>query len=207
MSSNPSVASQKSDFSMPRGSESANLVKLSTGLPIQESPCSDLTQWRIQRVSLGSSETCRGRIDGRRCNAKIAKYRRAVAAPIFLGIERHSKSRDTRQVQVWFCPTKLDRCILGPETKWIINYPDIPDKWPVMVVTSLRQAEVISLESGGFVLDDGPALQVPLGSPTNDVHNGKDIIPPVLKMLQMTSQQLHTFFLLRFRCSLLPVSL
>ena len=33
---------------------------------------------------------------------------------------------------------------------------------------------MISLESGGFVLDDGPALQVPLGSPANDVHNGKD---------------------------------
>ena len=42
------------------------------------------------------------------------------------------------------------------------------------VGTSLTQAEVISLESGGFVLDDGPALQVRSGSPTNDVHNVKD---------------------------------
>ena len=74
MSSNPSIASQKSDFSLPQGFESANLVKSSTGLPIQESPCSDLTQWHIQRVLLGSSETCLGRIDGRRCNAKITKY-------------------------------------------------------------------------------------------------------------------------------------
>ena len=174
MSSNPSVASQKSDFFVPRGSESANLVKSSTGLPSQESPCSDLTQWRIQRVPLGSSETCHGCIDGRRCNAKIAKYQRVVATPTFLGIERHSKSKETRQVQVWFWPTKLDRCVLGPEGKWIINYPDILDKWPVMVGTSLTQAEVISLESSGFVLDDGPALQVPLGSPANDVYNGKD---------------------------------
>ena len=38
----------------------------------------------------------------------------------------------------------------------------------------MTQAEVISLESGGFVLDDKPTLQVPLGSPANDVHNGKD---------------------------------
>ena len=43
-----------------------------------------------------------------------------------------------------------------------------------MVGTSLTQAEVISLESGGFVLDDGPALQIRLGPPANDVHNGKD---------------------------------
>ena len=127
-------------------------------MPIQESPCSDLTQWRIQRIPLGSSETCRGRIDGRRCNAKITKYRRAIAAPTFLGIERHLKSKETRQVQVWFCPMKLDQCVLGPGAKWIINYSDIPDKWLVLVGTSLMQAEVISLESGGFVLDNGPAL-------------------------------------------------
>ena len=33
---------------------------------------------------------------------------------------------------------------------------------------------MISLESGGFVLDDGPALQIPSSSPANDVHNVKD---------------------------------
>ena len=176
MSSNPSVASEKSDFSMPQGSESANLVIASRGLPIQESPCSDLTQWCIQRVPLGSSAACRGHIDGKRCNAKIAKYRRAVTALIFLGIERHLNSKETRQVQVWFCSTKLDRCVLGLGARWIINYPNIPDKWPMMVGTSLTQAEVISLESVGFVLDDGPALQVLLGSLANDVHNGKDSI-------------------------------
>ena len=96
MSSNPSVASQKSDFSVPQGSESANLVISRNSLHIQESPCSDLTQWRIQRVPLGSSKTCYGHIDGRRCNVKITKYRRAIAAPTFLGIERHSKSKETR---------------------------------------------------------------------------------------------------------------
>ena len=69
---------------------------------------------------------------------------------------------------------KLDRCVLGSGAKWIINYLDILDKWFVKVGTSLTQAEVISLESSGFVLDDRPALQVPSGFPTNDVHNVKD---------------------------------
>ena len=108
MSSNPLGASQKSAFSIRRGSKSANQVISRNGLPIQESPCSDLTQWRIERIPLEPFETCRGRIDGRGCNAKIAKYRRAVAAPTFLGIERHSKSKESCQVQVWFCPKKVD---------------------------------------------------------------------------------------------------
>ena len=43
MSSNPSGASQKSNFSMHRGAESANQVISRNGLLIQESPCFDLT--------------------------------------------------------------------------------------------------------------------------------------------------------------------
>ena len=47
-------------------------------------------------------------------------------------------------------------------------------KWFVKVGTSLTQMEVISLESSGFSLDDGPALEVPLIAPANDVPNVKD---------------------------------
>ena len=93
----------------------------STGLPILASPCLDATQFRIERFSSEFSETCRGRFGGKRCNARIAKYRRVVAAPTFLGIEKQSKSSESQQVQVWFCPTKFDHCILGLGAKWILN--------------------------------------------------------------------------------------
>ena len=99
---------------------------------------------------------CCGRYGGKRCNARIAKYRQVVAASTFLGIEMQSKSSDTRQVQVWFCPTRLDCCVLGPGAKWIINYPDFPDKWPVKLGTNLSQP---ALELGGFVLDDRIPLE------------------------------------------------
>ena len=119
---------------------------------------------------------CRGRYGGKRCNARIAKYRRAVAAPTFLGIEMQSKSSDTCQVQVWFCPTRLDRYVLGPGAKWIINYPDVPDKWPVKLGTNLSQSEISALESGGFILDD----RIPLDSLTPatvlDVPDSKDAV-------------------------------
>ena len=57
----------------------------------------------------------------------------------------------------------------GPRAKWIINYPDILDKWPVRCETSLTQAKVTSLELGGFVLEDGVELVVPPVGPINDV--------------------------------------
>ena len=144
--------------------------------PVFESPCSNTAQFRIERIASESSEMCCGRYGGKRCNIRIAKYRRAVAAPTFLGIEMQSKSSDTRQVQVWFCPTRLDRCVLGPEAKWIINYPDVPDKWPVKLGTNLCQSEISALESGGFVLDD----RIPLNSSTPatvfDVPDSKDAV-------------------------------
>ena len=64
--------------------------------------------------------------------------------------------------------------MLGPGAKWIINYPDIPDKWPVRCRTSLMQAEVSSLELGGFVLEDRVELVVPPVGPISDVSPSRD---------------------------------
>ena len=119
---------------------------------------------------------CRGRYDGKRCNVRIAKYQRVVAAPMFLGIEMHSKSNDTRQVQVWFCPTRLDCCILGPRAKWIINYLDIPDKWRVKLGTNLSQSKISALELGGFVLDDRIPLERLASATVVDVPDSKDAV-------------------------------
>ena len=56
----------------------------------------------------------------------------------------------------------------------IINYPDILDKWPVRLGTCLTHTKVISLEVGGFVLEDGPALKVPPVPSIGDAFSNKD---------------------------------
>ena len=117
-SSSPLLQSKVSTRSMIGTRRTPNGVPVtSSGNPVFESPCSDAAQFQIERIASESSEMCRGRYGGKRCNARIAKYRRAIAAPTFLGIEMQSKSSDTRQVQVWFCPTRLDRWVLGPRAK------------------------------------------------------------------------------------------
>ena len=87
-----------------------------------------------------------------------------------------SKSSDTRQVQVWFCPTRLDRCVLGLGAKWIINYLDILDKWPVKLRTNLSQSKISALESGGFVLDDRILLDSSTSATVFDVPDSKDAV-------------------------------
>ena len=69
--------------------------------------------------------------------------------------------------------------MLGLEAKWIINYPDIPDKWPVRCGTCLTQAEVTSLELGGFVLYDAIKFAVPPVGPISDVSPSHD--PPTIE--------------------------
>ena len=94
----------RSGLSMPSASRHGRSPKPSTsvvgvvrskiGLPILESPCTDLLLWRIERISPSSLDLCRGHsADGTMCNAKIAKYRRVVVAPTFIGIQRLRKSR------------------------------------------------------------------------------------------------------------------
>ena len=62
-----------------------------SGLLVLESTYLDPTQWQIERISSSGADVCRGRFEGRRCNAKIARYRQTVAAPTFMGIEKHSR--------------------------------------------------------------------------------------------------------------------
>jgi hypothetical protein len=124
-----------------------------SGLMVSESEC-DPMAWRIERIDPSSTVTCRGHFNGKRCTAKIAKYRRATVAPTFTGIERVYKSDSTQQKQFWFCPSDVSKCVLA-HSKWIIHYPDIPHTWPVKSGTSLTQAEVEDLEAAGFNIDEG----------------------------------------------------
>jgi hypothetical protein len=57
-----------------------------SGLPVFELDCANPTTWRIQRIHSSSACLCKGQLPGKRCNAKIAKYRQPTTAPTFTGI-------------------------------------------------------------------------------------------------------------------------
>ena len=75
------------------------VTRAKCGLPIIESSCANSMAWRIERISPTSSVLCSGHsANGLKCNAKIAKYRRAIAAPTFNGIHHLRKSREIEQM-------------------------------------------------------------------------------------------------------------
>ena len=111
-----------------QGSPGRPLALTKNGLQISESPCADPTDWHIERIEMNSLEYCCGQSDGKKCSAKIARYRRAVAAPTFTRIERESKSKDSRKVQFWFCPSNILSYVVGSPCKSIMYYPDVLEK-------------------------------------------------------------------------------
>ena len=65
---------------------------------------------------------------------------------------------------------------MGPGAKWIINYPDDPDKWPIKLGTNLSQSEITTLQKGGFVLDDGISLESSSPTTVVKVAVSKDLV-------------------------------
>ena len=114
------------------------LTQAKCGSPIIESSCADSMAWRIERISPTSSVLCSGHsANGLKCNAKIAKYRHPVAAPTFNGIQHLRKSRETEQMQFWFCPRKFQACIKDSRSRSIVHFPALPLVWPIMSGTNL----------------------------------------------------------------------
>ena len=133
--------------------------------------------WRIERISPTSSVLCSGHsANGLKCDAKIAKYRRPVAAPTFNGIQRLRKSRETEQMQFWFCPGKFQACIKDLRSRSIVHFPALPLVWPIMSGTNLTQAEVAEFEASGYSFSTSetnlssvhPGLPLEESLPSND---------------------------------------
>ena len=141
-------------------SSHARMVWTKIGFPIIESSCANLMSWRIERIFASSLDLCRGHsTSGVKCNAKIAKYWHVVAAPTFNGnVQRLRKSRETEQMQFWFCLGKLQACIEDTRSRFIIHYPTLPHVWHVQCRTNLTQAEVDDFEASGFSLCSGGPL-------------------------------------------------
>jgi hypothetical protein len=117
-----------------------------------ESECANPSAWRIERIRGSSLCLCKGQLSNRHCNAKIAKYKKPTATPMFTGIHKMFKCKGTEEKQFWFCPNDVNGCV-STRSRWILHYPPIPDIWPVKVGTNLSQVEVEGLEAAGFKFD------------------------------------------------------
>ena len=69
------------------------LALMKSGLQISESLCTNPIEWHIERITMDLEEHCCGQSDAKKCGAKIACYRRALATPLLPGLRSSQRLR------------------------------------------------------------------------------------------------------------------
>jgi hypothetical protein len=124
-----------------------------------ESDC-DTSQWHIARLSHKSACKCHAQQRGSniKCVSKIAKGSKGTPAPTYRGRKKQYNGNKEIFTDFWFCVDDIHRCVRGSKRPRVIDWPQVPDVWPVLMGTSLTRQETLSLQEAGFQLQDRPPM-------------------------------------------------
>jgi hypothetical protein len=138
------------------GADKDELPHVTTAL---ESNC-DMSQWHIARISHKSSCKCHAqqRATNINCTTQIAKGSKGTPTPIYRG--RKTQYGGTKEIvtDFWFCPNDIERCVKGTKRSWILDWPQVPDVWPVLSGTNLTREETLLLQDAGFKLQEHQSM-------------------------------------------------
>jgi hypothetical protein len=130
------------------GADKDELPHVTTTL---ESEC-DMSQWHIVRISHRSSCKCHAQqaATNFKCTARIAKGSKGTATPTYRG--RNTQYGGTKVIvsDFWFCPDDIERCVKGSKRSWVLDWPQVPDVWPILSGTNLTHEETLLLQDVGF---------------------------------------------------------
>ena len=124
-----------------------------------ESDC-DTSKWHIARISHKSNARCQAQQQRSniKCTSKIAKGKKGTPAPTYRGRKEEYGSKREVVVDFWFCWDDIERCVKGRKRKWVLDWPEVPEVWPILTGTSLSREETLLLQHAGFRLQERPAL-------------------------------------------------
>jgi hypothetical protein len=124
-----------------------------------ESDC-DMSQWHIVRISHRSSCKCHAQqvATNVKCTARIAKGSKGIAAPTYRGRKTQYGGSKVIVTDFWFCPDDIERCVKGTKRSWVLDWPQVPDVWPVLSGTNLTRQETLLLQDAGFKLQERPSM-------------------------------------------------
>ena len=111
-----------------------------------ESDC-DTSKWHIARISHKSNAKCSAqqRTSNMKCMSKIAKGKKRTAAPTYRGRKQEYGTKREVIVDFWFCSDDIHRCVKGSKRKWVIDWPPVPDVWPILSGTNFSREETLLL--------------------------------------------------------------
>jgi hypothetical protein len=120
----------------------------------------NMSQWHIARILHRSSYKChiQQRATNIKCIARIAKGSKGTTAPTYRGRKtQHGGSKES-VTDFWFCPDDIKRCMKGTKCSWGLDWPQVPDVWPILSGTNLIRKETLLLQDAGFKLQERPSM-------------------------------------------------
>jgi hypothetical protein len=115
-----------------------------------------MSQWHIARISHRSSCKCHAQQRGTdvKCTARIAKGSKGTVAPTYRGRKTQYGGSKVIVMDFWFCSDDIERCVKGTKRSWVLDWPQVPDVWPVLSGTNLTRQETLLLQDAGFKLQE-----------------------------------------------------
>ena len=140
-----------------------------------ESDC-NTSKWHIARISHKSNTRCQAQQHGSniKCTSKIAKGKKGTRAPTYYGWKEEYGSKREVVADFWFCPNDIDRCVKGTKRRWVLDWPEVPEVWPILSGTNLNREETLLLQHAGFCLQERPVL------PPRRLFNMSKIFSPIV---------------------------
>jgi hypothetical protein len=139
------------------GADEDELPHVTTTL---ESDC-NMSQWHIARILHRSSCKCHAQqaATNVKCTARIAKGSKGTPAPAYRGRRtEYGGNKKIVNTDFWFCLDDIERCVKGSKRSWVLDWPQVPDVWPVLSGTNLTYQETLLLQDAGFTLQERPII-------------------------------------------------
>ena len=122
---------------------------------VLETNC-DVSKWHIARCSTKSAKLCCAlqAITKKKCIARIAKGPKGTHAPIYHGLKITYGTHKEVSIHIWFCCDNIERCLKWYKRQFVMDWPTIPNTWPMKIGTKLTRQEILALEEVGFQLEE-----------------------------------------------------
>ena len=96
-------------------------------------------------------------IIGTMCSAKVGIGKHNTFASTYKGLMKEFHFPNNGEYEFWFCPDDIKCCVCG-NMKNVLNWPIVPNTWPVKISTNISKEEVVAFEDVGFQLQQRGTL-------------------------------------------------
>jgi hypothetical protein len=92
------------------------------------------------------------------CLAKVEAGKHGTPTPTYKGLKKEYCSTNNVEYAFWFCPDDIKRCVNGNKKKYVLDWPVVPNIWPMKIGINISRQKVLALEDVGFQLKQREAL-------------------------------------------------